>query len=355
MEPKITGIIIDNSRTEGKWYVREVEEGDGVKSLFFRRDKNDFLGRLIDKFKGAESAQRYAAAHMKDLNFMNSVELASVYEAPGKLKAIEPEIKKLSSDRLNNLLTNAGRASIATKDFSVTRINLADKAGLKAKIDSLWKNYNPPRQPGRNPGFSKSEFARLLQTALSLKSGALVTNDLTLKEECLAFVDRLRAEGPSAWKNVESQREIKELVRHFQAPPTQFEQLLQGSKLLGKATEMKIALENIIAANRWFYPELQDGKDLGRLLGEAFQIYFEESCASQGLEEIRPIWNFQTTRNGKLVTEDDEPVLKSFIENLKGLQRIPDSDCEKAVNDVVQAIQKRLDRIETSQHQAAPR
>jgi predicted RNase H-related nuclease YkuK (DUF458 family) len=87
VNPVIKGIVIDQTRKTGKWYVREVkhETGSGVKPVFFRREKSDLIGKIYDKIVGAESAQRYAATHINELTEKTPVDVSNIVDDSGNL------------------------------------------------------------------------------------------------------------------------------------------------------------------------------------------------------------------------------------------------------------------------------
>ena len=215
MVPKITGIIIDQTKTEGKWYVREIKDGDNIKPMFFRRDKADLLGRLVDKLRGAESGQRYAVAHRSELKLLDSVELQSIFdpEIYGKPTSQLPE--KFTHEKLQNLLDQTLASPDKPQDVSITTIKTKDKAGLKNHVSQLWENYRQPTYQNKQHTLSKSDFMRLMTQALQLHSKEMVSNDPKIKEECVDFVIRLRDAGEVAWKTTEAKTEVDLLIEHF--------------------------------------------------------------------------------------------------------------------------------------------
>lgn len=117
MKPAITGIVIDQTREAGKWYVREVkdETGGGVKPVFFRREKSDLIGRIYDKIIGAESAQRYAATHINELTEKTPVDVSNIVDDSSKLNFPPAKPEKITAEDLETLLerkcklVNSGR------------------------------------------------------------------------------------------------------------------------------------------------------------------------------------------------------------------------------------------------------
>ena len=188
MDLKITGMIIDKTHESGKWYVRETkdETGDGIKPVFFRRDKTDLFGRLIDKFRGVESAQRYAAAHFNELGFKVHAEISDVLDDSGMLKKpekkTEKKTEKLEADHLQSLID--GKCSLTSskrpketiqqasdQDLSITVVIKSDEKKIQGEVDQLWSHFRMAGKSESRGGYEEDTFKRLMQLSLQLESG----------------------------------------------------------------------------------------------------------------------------------------------------------------------------------------
>lgn len=226
MKPAITGIVIDQTREAGKWYVREVkdETGGGVKPVFFRREKNDLIGRLYDKLRGAESAQRYAAAHLDELDESSRDDPRNIMNDQGFLTLAKSRTKKLDAETLQKLLdrkcelVRPGKPSEGPQKIDdgvslVTVITAKDKA-LKREVDRLWSSF----QGADN--ISKDDFKRLMQLSLQIAEDHVKSNDIKILNECKNFIGKLSSEGPGAWKNQQVPEKFQFLKIFFRGDKT---------------------------------------------------------------------------------------------------------------------------------------
>lgn len=226
MKPAITGIVIDQTREAGKWYVREVkdETGGGVKPVFFRREKNDLIGRLYDKLRGAESAQRYAAAHLDELDESSRDDPRNIMNDQGFLTLAKSRTKKLDAETLQKLLdrkcelVGPGKPSEGPQKIDdgvslVTVITAKDKA-LKREVDRLWSSF----QGADN--ISKDDFKRLMQLSLQIAEDHVKSNDIKILNECKNFIGKLSSEGTGAWKNQQVPEKFQFLKIFFQGDKT---------------------------------------------------------------------------------------------------------------------------------------
>ncbi len=256
MNPVITGIVIDHTRETGKWYVREVknETGDGVTPIFFRREKSDLIGRISDKLRGAESAQRYAASHINELNGKTPVDVSNIVDDSRNLNFSQDRPKKLTDEDLQALLDrkrqlvdkgrpNEGRQTKDDGVSLVTVITAKDKA-FKREVDKLWSNYKG------TSGVSKTDFKRLMQLSLQIAAGHIKSNDRKVWNDCNNFVRRLSSEQGEAWKNQQVPEKFQSLKTLFQVEKT------------SEAPASKTAAETSAVADplSGFMPE---GTDLG--------------------------------------------------------------------------------------------
>ena len=226
MNPVITGIVIDHTRETGKWYVREVknETGDGVTPIFFRREKSDLIGRISDKLRGAESAQRYAASHIYELTGNTPDDVSNIADDSGEIRLERHRQKKLTAEALQALLyhksqlvdkgrTNEGPQTIDDGVSLVTVITAKDKA-FKREVDQLWSNYKG------TSGVSKTNFKRLMQLSLQLAVGHLKSSDPKVWNDCKNFVSRLSSEHEEAWKNQQVPEKFQSLKTFFRVEKT---------------------------------------------------------------------------------------------------------------------------------------
>lgn len=152
MAKKITGLIIDQTCLEGKWYARELKDHDGgVTTLFFRRKKTDWFGRLVDKlFLGAKSGQRYAASHFDALGFKIRLSHDEVFTSGGAIRKGVNERDKLTPQRLQDLIhqkqTQASKgwlpppepnAPVQQEDLLPVAVVL-DNTSLRNEIRPFW-------------------------------------------------------------------------------------------------------------------------------------------------------------------------------------------------------------------------
>ena len=268
---KITSIIIDQTRTEGKWYVREVpnKTGDGVAPVFFRREKTDLLGRLIDKAKGVQSAQRYATKHIHDLYIAPAQDPSNI-----KLETLQQKnfsVKKLENKVLEEFLDiKAKSAGSEPVDLKVTVISGNQSGTSKALVEELWKSCTGPSFNDKSNKSEKREFIRLLNQSLDLSSGRITTNDPSVRRACEQFVQNLNHNNnlPGHWAlsiSKKAQDTWYELQNNF----------LQAFSPLGKNTESMNELLSKISEK----PSFKQGDDLQHLLKTAFQIYYEDQTS----------------------------------------------------------------------------
>ena len=199
MGVKISGIVIDQTRTEGKWYVRELkDENGGVTPMFFRREKSDLIGRLIDKFKGAKSAQRYAASHMAELGFGRTENMNNVSAANSEMVASNKTRNKLESTDLQNLLDIE-----AQRKFESSLLPASDDAAAgsrlpvtvmrhkpdrKRELDLLWAEFEPRLGASKS---AKNEFYTTMALAIGLYRRDLTSSDPKLWDKCEKFLNVL--------------------------------------------------------------------------------------------------------------------------------------------------------------------
>jgi hypothetical protein len=258
VNPVITGIVIDHTRETGKWYVREVknETGDGVKPVFFRREKSDLIGRIYDKMLGAESAQRYAAAHITELTTTSPVDVSNIVDDSGNLKPPPKKPEKITAEALQSLLDrkcklvdsaqpNEGPQKIDDGVSLVTVISTANKKELKREVDQLWSRYQGTEI------VSKDDFKRLMQLSLQLAGGHVKSNDPEVWNDCENFVGRLSSEGGEAWKNQQVPEKFQSLKTFFRGEKTSE---AQASKTAAETSAVADPLSG-------FSPE---GTDLGK-------------------------------------------------------------------------------------------
>ena len=279
---KITGIIIDQTHTEGKWYVREVpnKTGDGVAPVFFRREKTDLLGRLIDKAKGVQSAQRYAAKHVHDLYISNPMNPSDI-----NLETLQKRsfpVKKLENDVLANFLdTKAKSAGSKLEDLKVTVINGNQSGPSKALVEDLWKSCTCPSFDDKSNKSQKKEFIRLLNQSLDLSSGRMITNDPSVREECEQFIQNLNENNnlPGHWTlniSEDAQKIWHKLQNNF----------LQTFTPLGKNTALMTQLLAEISSGR----SIEKGDELESLLKTAFQIYYADQTSGTSSSSYHLPW-----------------------------------------------------------------
>jgi hypothetical protein len=227
VNPVITGIVIDQTRETGKWFVREVkdEAGSGVKPVFFRREKSDLIGRIYDKIVGAESAQRYAAAHLNELTEKTPVDVSNIVDDSGNLKLPPEKPEKITAEALQSLLDrkcnlvgsaqpNEGLQKIDDGVSLVTVISTTNKKELKREVDQLWSSYQGTEI------ISKDDFKRLMQLSIQLADGNVKSNDPKVWFDCKNFVGRLSSERGEAWKNQQVPEKFQFLKTFFHGEKT---------------------------------------------------------------------------------------------------------------------------------------
>ena len=227
MNPVITGIVIDQTRETGKWFVREVkdETGSGVKPVFFRREKSDLIGRIYDKIVGAESAQRYAAAHLNELTEKTPVDVSNVVDDSRNQNPPPEKLEKISAEALQTLLDskcklvdsgrpNEGHQKTDDGVSLVTVISTANKKELKREVDQLWSSYQGDKF------VSKDDFKRLMLLSLQLADGHVKSNDHTVWHDCNDFVAYLSSRPKEAWKNQQVPEKFQPLKTFFHGEKT---------------------------------------------------------------------------------------------------------------------------------------
>ena len=349
MEGKITGMVIDQTRTEGKWYVRELKDGNGgVRPLFFRREKSDLVGRLIDKFMHVESAQRYAARHMKELGFDSSERVTDVYSAPGKLKRIANEQKKLAGERLQKLLSGkvalaaatrpgpASRDSLIEADTSPPITVIRNKAVPRQQLDRLWQACRHQRYDNKQDKAAKKDFEHLMGQALRLLRGELASNDPEVWRECREFI---RQFGDGAWTSDAARQDFGQLRNYF-FPATNAGPAvprLDAEQAAVEAGKMGFALERLLnSAGSDAGPG--SGEDFRQSLEHVLQLSLEEHSSAQALEIVFLPWP-------RVETSQDRTELADLLGVAKGLRRLARNDDRALLDKAVTAIERRMARI----------
>ncbi len=222
MEVKISGIVIDQTRTEGKWYVRELKDKNGdVTPMFFRREKSDLIGRLVDKFRRVESAQRFAASHMKELGFHLDHPIGYLIVDKGKIIPEPNEREKLQNSRLELLLKDkVTQASATTMTHSKNEESVQSashvtvilrKSDLNQELSLLWDDFK--HLWGAQNKNDKKAFFKAMGDAIRLSRRDMVTSDPKVWERCRGLVkqfstleESLRLQGSSktTWETIRS-------------------------------------------------------------------------------------------------------------------------------------------------------
>ena len=272
MNAKITGIIIDQTRSKGKWYVREIPDknGDGVQPLFFRREKNDLFGKLIDKIKGAQSAQRYAAAHVNELNIPHQISAAEITEQTLKQKPTynthkweSALVEQFLTDRVGNLTAQSGVMTTSVIDNSKQHVN-------KRQIEKFWQLYDQSKSNQSDEKITKKEFTRLMKQSVDLMSKSLITNDASVHGECEKFIRNLcDADDPSFEWSLGSSEPAQDLFTNLK------EFFIAEATPVGKNTQLmkELLVDNSIK---------NDGEKIHQaenLLKTAFQIYYADQTS----------------------------------------------------------------------------
>ncbi len=298
MGANISGIVIDQTRTEGKWYVRELKnENGGVTPIFFRREKSDLLGRLVDKFRHVESAQRYAARHMSDLGFQYREKLGSVYAASGKLRPTADERHKLVSERLQQLLNKkVAQSGINPLESTAPTQNGADvesscpvtvilsKSDLNKELNPLWDSFKRHFSlQGKN---DKKEFYEEMGNAIRLSRGELRTSDPKVWEtskDLIKYIS-LRDDGDALQG---TSRTTWQTLCDFFAPattapePSPQTDVDHALHIAGKAS---FALDDICearSANASMSPQ-----EFRQAMQQIFRIYLEETSTAEAAEAV---------------------------------------------------------------------
>lgn len=298
MGANISGIVIDQTRTEGKWYVRELKnENGGVTPMFFRREKSDLLGRLVDKFRHVESAQRYAARHMSDLGFQHHEEIGSVYATSGKLRPTADERDKLLSERLqqllndkvaqsgiNPLVSTAPTTHGADVESSCPVTVILNKSDLNQELHVLWDSFK--RHFSLQSKNDKKAFYEEMGNAIRLSRGELRTSDPKVWEtskELIKYIS-LRDDGDALQG---TSRKTWQTLCDFFAPATPASEpspqaaVDHAFHIAGKAS---FVLEDICearSANASMSP-----KEFKQALQQIFRIYLEETATAEAAEAV---------------------------------------------------------------------
>ena len=371
MNPVITGIVIDQTRETGKWYVREVknEAGDGVKPVFFRREKSDLIGRIYDKIVGAESAQRYAAAHITELTTASSVDVSNIVDDSRNLKLPPEKPEKITAEALQSLLDrkcklvessqpNEGPQKVDDGVSLVTVISTANKKELKREVDQLWSSYQGTEI------VSKDDFKRLMQLSLQLSTGHVKSNDTKVWFDCKIFVGRLSSERGEAWKNQQVPENFQSLKTFFhgektsESPPstTAAETSEVADPLSGFMPEgTDLGQDQIFDSKHW-NPDAAPPGNSDEILWhtgdkmprahemrvrDAFRIHdalFEAMPQGQGLATVRADW-----------VRDDLEVgnTTDIIKTLRSLYKLARSDeAKQTINALGKAVDKYAQHIE---------
>jgi hypothetical protein len=174
---------------------------------------------------GAESAQRYAAAHINELTTTSPVDVSNIVDDSGNLKLPLEKPEKITADDLQSLLDrkcrlvdsgqpNEGPQKIDDGVSLVTVISAANKKELKREVDQLWSSYQGTEI------VSKDDFKRLMQLSLQLAGGHVKSNDPKVWFDCKNFVGRLSSERGEAWKNQQVPEKFQSLKTFFQGEKT---------------------------------------------------------------------------------------------------------------------------------------
>ncbi len=355
MDGKITGLVIDQTRTEGKWYVREIKDANGgVRPLFFRREKGDLIGRLIDKFTHVESAQRYAARHMADLGFDSSESVTDVYATPGKLKPITSERDKLLGERLQRLLSGKAQQAAATRAGAVSPDSptgeantlpvtvIRNKSAPKQQLNRLWNACKHHRYDDKQDKGARKDFEHLMGQALRLRSGELVSNDPEVWREIREFIRNLNAAGDAAWSTDAARQEFGHLRDHF-FPPAHAALAIGRMRTEAAAIDagkMGFALERLCdAAPSGRRPALPN--DLRESVAHLFQIGLEEHATAEALETVYLPWS-------PITTSQDVAALNDLRDLATSLQNSARNDDRALLAKSISAIGRRLARIDAS-------
>jgi len=353
MQGKITGIVIDQTRAEGKWYVRELrDENGGIKPLFFRREKSDLIGRLVDKFRHVESAQRYAARHMDELGFDSTDSMTDVYAAPGKLKLFANERQKLAGERLQRLLAgkaalaSAGHAGGASKNAQVDAEGtppvtvIHNQAAPKEQLDRLWNACRHRRYDDKQDKNARADFDQRMGPVLQLYNGELATNDPAVWRECRQFIDFLDSAGQSAWAGDAARLEFGQLCKYFlpafDAGPAASRMNVDDAAV--EAGKMGFALERFADAAK-SGARTAPGNDPRHSLEHMFQVCFEEHASTPALEAVVLPWP-------KITTSRDQTELTALLAFAQALPRPSRNDDRALLEKTIAAIGMRLARTE---------
>ncbi len=293
----ISGIVIDQTRTDGKWYVRELRDKNGdVTPVFFRREKGDLLGRLIDKFRHVESAQRYAASHLDALGFQHHVDLGDVYATEGVLRSSVNERDKLLSTSLQALLDEKVKQSdimpsARTDDREITEAAchvtvIRHQSDLNQDLSHLWEGFR--EHVGAQNKNDKKAFFKEMGDALRLWRGDMVSNDPRVWETCRKLVEHisLRADGRGLQ---ESSKATWEALRDFfapaaSAPAPEHAQRLDADHAFYIASKASLLQEELWSARPASSSMSQ--QEFKQALQQIFRIYLEETSTKKAVEAV---------------------------------------------------------------------
>ncbi len=347
MGGNITGLVIDQTRSTGKWYVREAkDQGGGVRPLFFRRDKSDLIGRLADKFGRAESAQRYVARHMDELGLFAPLRMGDVYAAPGVLKPAQEERTKLNGDRLQRLLEAAAASASppsvdplkneAESNRVPPTVTVIRNTASPELLNQLWHGCQRPQFSDKQDKRQRKDFEKLMGQAMLLQRGELSTNDPAIWKECREFVNYLNRGGADAWSDKKAFAAFTDIRNFFLPPASRVTAETDATVIAIEAGKTGFALERIVESSRFNIPADHRGLHQSNLQ-HAFQIYLEEISSADAMETVVLPWR-------RLQTADDPAALSGLLGFTQGI-RASDPGDQDLIGKAVQALRSRLARV----------
>ncbi len=354
MGARISGMVIDQTRTEGKWYVRELkDENGGITPVFFRREKSDLLGRLIDKFRHVESAQRYAARHMEELGI--PVSITDTAAATGRMRSGSGSQSKLASNDLQKLLNHAVKDAarpprLLDDDEAADGSNLSvtviqHKPDRTQELDLLWDAFKSRLGTGNA---TKKAFYKNAEMAIRVCRGDMMTSDPKIWKNCKQFVDSLHAQADHIKLSGIAKNTLAVLEDSFgetanefmesMAPASESETYWNASKVESAMTELGKVGPPISSVS---------AEDFKRDLRRIFQIFLAETSADEARE----------ARSGRLpiiqVTQDVHE-LKRLLDLAHRIRVNPDApsvtmDTHSLLHLAITALNDRLKRIDKTQ------
>lgn len=360
MNPVITGIVIDQTRETGKWYVREVkdETGIGVKPVFFRRERSDFIGRFYDKLCGAESAQKYAAAHINQLTVIKPVDVSNIVDASGNLDFPSQIPNKFTPEDLQALLDQKcklvdpgelteGSQKIHDAKSLVTIISAKNNKEIKREVDRLWSNYQD------TDDISKGDFKRLMRLSLQLAAGDVQSNDRKVWNECKNFVGRLASRGDAEWKNHQILDKFESLKSFFHGEKTSD---VAGPLSGFRPESTQLGPDQIFDKTHWISEAVppSNSNELLWQKAEAMPDVYEKGLLKafeihealwvampqgQGLATVRADWGLNDL---KVDSTDD------ILNTLRSLRKLARSDeAKQTINALGNAVAKYAEYVKT--------